>query len=141
VPPAEPEGGQSPVEPEGGQSPAEPEGGQSPAEPEGGQSPAAASGCRILGIEGELTVHTAADRRGELIAMADAGDDVELDLSAVTELDTAGLQLLLLVRREVLRGGGRLTITAASRTVDDVLAIAHLNHTLTSVDDVVAVTR
>jgi len=85
---------------------------------------------KVMEFEGELTVHNAADRRGALLAMIDADGDLDLDLSAVTELDTAGLQLLLLARREAAHLGGRLTVTAASQAVLDVLAIAHLDATL-----------
>jgi len=95
----------------------------------------------VLEIEGELTIHTAADRRVVLMALADAGGDLELDLSGVTELDTAGLQLLLLARREAARGGGRLTLSAVSRAVADVLAIAHLDLGPARSDDVVEVAR
>lgn len=82
-------------------------------------------------MEGELTIHNAADRRAVLLATVEAGGELDLDLSAVTELDTAGLQLLLLAQREAGRSGGRLAITATSRPVADVLAIAHLTSRLT----------
>lgn len=80
-----------------------------------------------LALEGELTIHTAADRRGALLGMIEADGALELDLSAVTELDTAGLQLLLLARREAAHLGGRLTVSAVSQAVSDVLAIAQLD--------------
>ena len=82
---------------------------------------------RVLRLEGELTIHTAADRYAALAALLDAGGDLELDLSQVTELDTAGLQLLLLAQRELTRAGARLTVSASSQAVADVLAIAHLD--------------
>jgi anti-anti-sigma factor len=85
---------------------------------------------RTVEIEGELTIHTAAEHRGALLAVIEAEGMLALDLSAVTELDTAGLQLLLLAQREADHLGGRLQITGASRSVLDVLAIAHLDSTL-----------
>jgi anti-anti-sigma factor len=90
----------------------------------------AVSRHRALAIEGELTIHTAADRRAALLAMIEVEGELELDLSGVTELDTAGLQLLLLARREAIQLGGRLTVSGASRAVVDVLAIAHLDSNL-----------
>jgi len=90
--------------------------------------PAPASGAgRVLALEGELTVQTAADRRAVLAALLGGPGDLDLDLSAVTELDTAGLQLLLLARREIGHAGARLTVSAASRAVTEVLAIAGMN--------------
>jgi anti-sigma B factor antagonist len=95
----------------------------------------AASRRRALAIEGELTIHTAADRRGALLAAIETEVELELDLSAVTELDTAGLQLLLLVRREVAHLGGRLTVVSASQAVADVLAIAYLQSDLSEMSE------
>ena len=92
-------------------------------------------GSRVMKIEGELTIQTAADRRAALLAMIESesgsepGSELVLDLSGVTELDTAGLQLLLLVQREAAALGGRLTLRAAGPAVADVLAIAHLDST------------
>ena len=92
----------------------------------GGAAPGPVAG-RVLALEGELTVQTAADRRAVLAAALAGPGDLDLDLSAVTELDTAGLQLLLLARRETGHTGARLTVSAASRAVTDVLAIAGMN--------------
>jgi anti-sigma B factor antagonist len=67
-----------------------------------------------LEIEGELTVHTAAEHRGPLLELLEPEGELALDLSAVTELDTAGLQLLLLAQREAHHLGGRLVVTGAT---------------------------
>ncbi|MFN8075579.1 MAG: STAS domain-containing protein [Kineosporiaceae bacterium] len=49
---------------------------------------------------------------------------LDLDLAAVTELDTAGLQLLLLAARETALSGGGVRVVAASDAVRRVLALA-----------------
>jgi anti-sigma B factor antagonist len=85
------------------------------------------SGGADLVIDGELTIHTAGDRKVELLALLERGDTLTVDLSAVTELDTAGLQLLLLTRREATQLGKTLEITAASNAVTEALAIVHLD--------------
>lgn len=85
------------------------------------------SGGADLVIDGELTIHTAGDRKTELLALLERGDTLTVDLSAVTELDTAGLQLLLLTRREATQLGKTLEITAASNAVTEALAIVHLD--------------
>lgn len=87
----------------------------------------APSGGADLVIDGELTIHTAGDRKTELLALLERGDTLTVDLSAVTELDTAGLQLLLLTRREATQLGKTLEITAASNAVTEALAIVHLD--------------
>ena len=83
--------------------------------------------ARTLVIDGELTIHTAAERKAALVASLEAGDDLDLELSGVTELDTAGLQLLLMAHREAAAVGHRLRLVDPSRAVLDVLAIAHLS--------------
>ncbi len=88
---------------------------------------AAQPGGAELVIDGELTIHTAGDRKVELLALLERGDALTVDLSAVTELDTAGLQLLLLTRREATQLGKTLEITAASNAVTEALAIVHLD--------------
>ncbi|WP_198950770.1 lipid asymmetry maintenance protein MlaB [Kineosporia sp. A_224] len=85
------------------------------------------SGGADLVIDGELTIHTAGDRKTELLALLERGDTLTVDLSAVTELDAAGLQLLLLTRREATQLGKTLEITAASNAVTEALAIVHLD--------------
>jgi anti-sigma B factor antagonist len=91
----------------------------------------AATQVRPLHLSGELTIQTVAEQKTLFTAFLDAPDadrtDVDLDLSDITELDTAGVQLLLMLKREVDLRGGRLHLTSPSRAVVDVLAIAHLN--------------
>jgi anti-sigma B factor antagonist len=55
--------------------------------------------CRML-IEGEMTIFTAAELKKELIDNLGNCSDIEIDLSQVSEMDTAGLQLLLLIYKE-----------------------------------------
>ncbi len=55
-----------------------------------------------LVVEGELTIYTAAEMKEKIGALLNSAS-VEIDLSQVGEIDTAGLQLLLLARRECAR--------------------------------------
>jgi anti-anti-sigma factor len=94
---------------------------------------------RSLGLAGELTIHTAAEEKATLVAFLDVtaaeGADIELDLSDVTELDTAGVQLLLMARHEAQSQGRHLRLVSPSHTVVEVLRIAHLSHDLEQVAD------
>jgi len=74
----------------------------------------AASGC--LPLEGELTIREAALVHERLSAALDAGTTV-LDLSAVTELDSAGVQLLAAWARSLADRGARLQLRAPSEAV------------------------
>jgi anti-anti-sigma factor len=55
--------------------------------------------CKMQ-IEGEMTIFTAAELKEELIDNLGNCSDIEIDLSRVSEMDTSGLQLLLLIYRE-----------------------------------------
>lgn len=55
---------------------------------------------------------------------------VVLDAAGVTDLDAAGLQLLMLVARDARAAGGGVRLQAPSRAVRDVLALARLGDDL-----------
>jgi anti-anti-sigma regulatory factor len=57
------------------------------------------SGTRVE-LDGELTIVTAAETLDRLKPYLSTGAPVELGLAGVTDIDTAGLQLLLQARRE-----------------------------------------
>ena len=83
----------------------------------------------LLRIDGELTIYRAAElaaaMKTALAAVADGGV-LEVDLSEVAELDSAGVQLLLAARRSAVESGRALRLTARSAPVDEVLAILRL---------------
>ena len=63
-----------------------------------------------ISVAGDMTVYTSAELKTALLAEAAAGNTC-LDLSQVQEFDTAGLQLVLLLQRELR---GTLKIVACS---------------------------
>lgn len=73
-------------------------------------------------IEGEMTIYRAAELRGALLAALAEPGDVLLELDAVDELDTAGVQLLLAARRSAQAAGRTLRLFAPSAGVTQVLA-------------------
>jgi ABC-type transporter Mla MlaB component len=77
-------------------------------------------------LDGEMTILTASDQFQRLGQALTAGSELHLDLSGVTEFDTAGLQLLLLARREAERVGSVLTFLNPSEPVQDVLRVVWL---------------
>jgi anti-sigma B factor antagonist len=80
-----------------------------------------AGGIRVTG---EMTVYTASQIKQPLMdAIAGGPPNVLLDLSGVSELDTAGLQLLLLGQREALVSGRKLKLEAESSAVREVLTL------------------
>lgn len=63
-------------------------------------------------IQGPLTVREAAETRQAWLSALAAGHESEvvLDVTGLTSIDTAGVQLVLALRRECESLGGRLTV-------------------------------
>ena len=76
--------------------------------------------CKAV-VSGNMTIYEAAADKPVLLEALSRADDVEIDLAAVAEMDTAGLQLLILAERESLKAGKRLSIVAHSESSLDVL--------------------
>jgi anti-anti-sigma factor len=74
-------------------------------------------------VEGEMTIYRAAELKPALLDAVRTQEAPALDLSAVTEFDSAGLQLLLMARQEAARLGKRLAVPEASAAVRDVFAL------------------
>jgi len=81
---------------------------------------------QTLTIEGELTVFTAAEQKTSLLAFLNTGDELEINLANVGEIDTAGLQLLILIKREAAQSGKTLRFVMHSKAVLDVLELTRL---------------
>ncbi|WP_426139681.1 STAS domain-containing protein [Pseudomonas sp. DWP3-1-2] len=77
-------------------------------------------------IDGELTIYTAAELAAQWLPRLGETPRMEVDVSEVTEIDGAGLQLLLLARREASRAGTRLTLTGQSKVVMETLELCNL---------------
>lgn len=90
-------------------------------------------------IEGELTIFTAAERKTHFLDFLKSGNVLEIDLANVTEIDTAGLQLLMLIEREAAQAGKSLRFVTYSKAVLDALELANLvslfGDPVTSVDN------
>jgi anti-sigma B factor antagonist len=86
-----------------------------------------------LEVEGELTIPWAAEQHERVLRFLGEGPDLELSLAGVTDMDTTGLQLLLLARQEARRRDVRLRLTDHSPAVRDVLAVAWLDEDLEAV--------
>lgn len=81
---------------------------------------------QTLAIEGELTIFTAAEQKTALLGFLNSDDELEINLSKVSEIDTAGLQLLILIKREAAKSGKTLHFVMHSKAVLEVLELARL---------------
>ena len=81
---------------------------------------------QLLTLTEDLTIYHALEQKSALLnALADT-DDLELDLMHVGEIDTAGLQLLILLKKEALRAGKTISIVAHSQSVRAVIDFCNL---------------
>lgn len=74
-----------------------------------------------IDVSGGMTIYEAAEHKARMLAALAGASALELDLGAVDEADTAGLQLLLLLRREGARAGKPVRVLRLSPAVADVL--------------------
>lgn len=87
------------------------------------------SGVPRLSLRGALTIYEAQSAAAELHAALEQAADggLELDLTGVDDIDTAGLQLLLVARRTSATRGHFMRIVAASTPVNDVIQFCGLS--------------
>jgi len=80
-------------------------------------SSADATAAAVLAVADDMTVYSARERKEELLSALTASTELELDLSAVTAIDVAGLQLLILLKREAAARGKTLRFSNHSPAV------------------------
>jgi anti-sigma B factor antagonist len=81
-------------------------------------------------VDGELTIYRAAELAVQLstaLAEAPAGAPFVIDLAGVTEMDSAGAQLLMAARRSALAAGRELKLAGHSEAVREVFDILELD--------------
>lgn len=76
--------------------------------------------CQLV-ITGELDIYQAQPLKEALLEALGASAELELDLGGVTELDSTGLQLLYLAKREASATGKALRLVAHSEATRQVL--------------------
>nr|WP_282959150.1 STAS domain-containing protein [Azoarcus sp. L1K30] len=78
-------------------------------------------------IKGELNIFTAAELRLQLLEAIATCTELEVDLAHVSEIDSAGLQLMLAAKREAVLRKLTLRFTGHSPAVCDVLELCKLS--------------
>jgi anti-sigma B factor antagonist len=77
----------------------------------------------VLSVEGELTIYTVTQAKQSLLeGHENFTSSVVLDLKNVSEIDTAGLQLLLFVQKHFNSLGKKLQVIKSNEQVDAILA-------------------
>ena len=81
------------------------------------EHPAAAA----LRIEGDMTIYRAAELKETLLQALYGAGVLEIDLSAVSEIDSSGVQLLMLARNTAQANQQQLRLLNPSPAVKEVL--------------------
>lgn len=79
-----------------------------------------------LAITDDLTIYNALAQKQVLLDALAANSELELNLAQVAEMDTAGLQLLILLKKEAQRAGKQVRIVAHSQAVSSVIAFCNI---------------
>ncbi|MDD5177002.1 MAG: STAS domain-containing protein [Sterolibacterium sp.] len=79
-----------------------------------------------IDILGDLNIFNAAEQRGRLLDALDEGSEVEVDLSQVSEIDSAGIQLMIAAKREAAARNHPLRFISHSPAVFDILELCDL---------------
>ncbi len=81
--------------------------------------------CRAR-IDGDMTIYTAGEYRETLLEQCHSREGLELDLEEVTEIDAAGLQLLVALRKHLEDTESGLQLKKTSEAVQKALALTQL---------------
>ena len=79
-----------------------------------------------LSLTEDLTIYHALELKQTLLDALSTTSDLELNLSQVSEMDTAGLQLLILLKKEAQRAGKSVRIVAHSQPVSALIDFCNL---------------
>ncbi len=74
----------------------------------------------------DMTIYNAAVQKQMLLEALAECDELDLDLSQVAEMDTAGFQVLLLAKREALKAGKAVNLSAHSKAVTELLDLYNM---------------
>lgn len=81
--------------------------------------------CRYA-IEGEMTIYRAIELKQELMDKIDQYQEIEVDLSKVAEIDSAGLQLMVVAKLEASSRSKVLRFDGHSPAVMEILDLSDL---------------
>ena len=84
------------------------------------------NGTIQLVIQGEMTIYTALEQKNALSRHLHTANELQIDLSGVNEIDSAGLQLLLFLKREATEHQIKLNLVQHSLEVVEVLELLNL---------------
>lgn len=79
-----------------------------------------------ISIAQDMTIYNAAELKQLMTDALSVHETLEIDFSGVAEIDTSGVQLLILLKREALRLGRTVRFVAHSAAVREVIDFFNL---------------
>lgn len=83
-------------------------------------------GAIQLAIRDEMTIYTVLEQKQQLAEYVKSARQIQVDLAGVTEIDSAGLQLLMFIKQESTRQGNQFSLVRHSEAVVEVLELLDL---------------
>ena len=77
-------------------------------------------------VEGEMTIFRAQELRESIMPLVSSNDEIEVDLSRVTEVDAAGMQFMISIKLEAILRGKTLRYVGHSKPVLDMIDLCGL---------------
>lgn len=81
--------------------------------------------CRVA-VEGEMTIFHAQEMKSALQEPLVSGRDIEVDLSGVSEIDSAGLQIMVMLKLEAFVRDKTLRFIGHSAAVREIIDLCDL---------------
>lgn len=74
----------------------------------------------------DMTIYNAAAQKQMLLDALAGCDELDIDLSQVSEMDTAGFQILLLTKRTAVKANKTMRLSAHSKAVTELLDLYNM---------------
>jgi anti-anti-sigma factor len=79
-----------------------------------------------ISVSEDMTIYNASAQKPMLLEALAGCQELDLDLSQVSEMDSAGFQILLLTKREALKASKAVRLTAHSKAVTELLDLYNM---------------
>lgn len=79
-----------------------------------------------LAVSEDMNIYNAAVQKQILLDALGKTESLNIDLSQVAEMDTAGFQVLLLIKREALKANKTVKLAAHSKAVTELLDLYNM---------------
>lgn len=84
------------------------------------------AGVTHLAVQDDMTIYSALSQKDELAPHLHTAQEIHINLEAVNEIDSAGLQLLLWLKQEAMQKNIPLQLVSHSEAVVEVLELLNL---------------